>query len=597
LDDPRARGILAMGPCAALISLSRRLAGTFVLLATFAGPGPAAASWVRVRSPHFEVLSDAGEDRARAVAVRLEQFRRVVEEVIGPAEDDSHPATIVIAFRDEGSFAPFLPLYRGQRQDVAGYFQGGADRDYIAATIAGGEGDPHGTVFHEYAHVALNRKLQAQPLWLGEGLAEALSRWAAIGPEALVGMPAPDHLRSLAERKPMPLRRLLGIDYASPVYNEGDERAMFYSQSWALAHWVAFGRGERARPDLQAFMAAIAGGAPAEAAFTSAFGATVDVAEGLLARYVTAPLPIGRFAVPGLEAEIDVEAAVPPPAEVEYRLGDLLLHGGRFPEARRHLQRAVSDDPGYGPAHAALAHLALRQGAWEEARREVRMALAANPADAVALYRAAEMLVRETSARSEILSPEREDEVVSLLERAVALQPDLADACDLLARLRPEPYDTRIAQVTAALERDPARAELGLTLAGLYARKNDFASARMVLLRTRATARDDVHRFLSEHLLARLDGQIAGTAEVKGTLMGLECGPEGALRFLVGRGQERLRLEAPSATGIFLYRRDGTPLERTFTCGTQREAVVARYRPAPSGTSDGTLMSLTFQSP
>jgi hypothetical protein len=119
----------------------------------------------------------------------------------------------------------------------------------------------------------------------------------------------------------------------------------------------------------------------------------------------------------------------------------------------------------------------------------------------------------------------------------------------------------------------------------------------MVLLRTRATARDDVHRFLSEHLLARLDRQTAGTAEVKGILVGLECGPEGALHFLVGRGRERLRLEAPSATGVFLYRRDGTALERTFTCGAQREAVIARYRPGPSGASDGTLMSLIFEGP
>lgn len=301
--------------------------------------------------------------------------------------------------------------------------------------------------------------------------------------------------------------------------------------------------------------------------------------------------------MPGLDADVVLDVAIPAPAEVEYRLGDLLLHAGRLPEARRHLERAAESDPRFGPAHAALAHLAVRKGEWAEARRELGLALSADPGDAVALYRSAEMLVRETSARSEVLSAEREAEVVSLLERAVLLQPDLADACDLLARLQPEPYATRIAQVTAALQRDPGRADLALTLAGLFVRKNDFAAARSALLRTRTIARDDVHQFLSEHLLARLDRQTAGTAEVKGTLVGLECDPEGALRFVVGRGPERLRLLAPSATGIFLYRRDGTPLERTFTCGTQREAVVARYRPAPSGTSDGTLMSLTFEAP
>ena len=48
-----------------------------------------------------------------------------------------------------------------------------------------------------------------------------------------------------------------------------------------------------------------------------------------------------------------------------------------------------------------------------------------------------------------------------------------------------------------------------------------------------------------------------------------------------------LRLEAPSATGVFLYGRDGGQLERTFTCGAQGEPVTARYRPAPTSSPDG----------
>jgi tetratricopeptide (TPR) repeat protein len=579
---------------------SRRIA-VGIAIAGLGGASPCSSEqeWVAVRSAHFEVMSDAGLERARSVAVRLEQFRRVLQEVVGRAEDEADPVTVVIAFRGQESFAPFRPLYRGRPQEVEGYFQAGSDRDYIAASVGADHGDPHETVFHEYAHVVLNRRLSAQPVWLGEGLAEAFSRWTPAGADALVGLPAPDHLKRLQRGKPLSLRRVLRVDDSSPLYNEGDERAMFYSRSWALAHWVAFGRGPAARDDLPVFLAAIANGVEAEAAFASAFGADLDTAERLLAAYVSAPLPASRFAVPGLEAEMTVEARNPVRAEVEYRLGDLLLHGGRLAEARRHLENATGSDPRFGPAHSALADAAIRQGRWEEARREVGLALAADPADAVALYRYAETIVRETSARSEVLSPEREAEAVAALEQAVLLAPQLGDACDLLARLQPEPYDKRIAQVTAALARDPARADLGLTLAGLHARKNDLAAARAILLRTRALARDEVHRFLSQHLLSRLDRQTAGTAEVKGTLLALECPAGGALRFVVERGRERLRLEAPSPTGVFLYGRDGSQVERTFTCGVQREPVTARYRPSPASSSDaadGTLMSLTFES-
>ena len=583
-------------------SFATRLA-LLLALVTVAGVAPARADerWTRVRSTHFEVLSNAAPERARLVAASLEQFRRVLADVLGRAPQSDDPPTVVIAFRDQDSFAPFRPVYRGRPQDVEGYFQAGSDRDYIAASLGSDRQEASETLFHEYAHVVLNRTLSAQPLWLSEGLAEVFSRWTATDAEALVGLPAPDHLRRLQREKPLPLARLLQVDGSSPLYNQGDERGIFYSQSWALAHWIVFGRGPTAPADLQAFLSAITAGVEPARAFASAFGANPDAAEGLLAAYVAAPLPVGRFDTSGLDGDVTVESEAPRRAEVEFRLGDLLLHAGRLPEARRHLERAVESDPCFGPAHAALAHAAVRQGRWEEARREVALALAADPADAVALSRYAELLVRETSARGEVLSPEREAEAVAALERALTLDPQLADACELLARLRPQPYDVRIAQVLVALRRDPARADLGLTLAALYARKNDFTAARAALLRTGAMAHDDVDRFLSQHLLSRLERLTAGTAEVKGTLLALDCRPGGVLRFVVAGAGAPLRLEAPSATGVFLYGRGGDQLERTFTCGPQHEAVTARYRPVPGPSpspegADGTLMSLTFES-
>jgi len=570
----------------------------FLLCVLSLAPSARAEDWVRVRSAHFEVLSDAPPERARGVAVSLERFRRVLAAVVGRGPGRVDPPILVVAFRDQDSFAPFRPVYRGRSQEVEGYFQAGSDRDYIAASLGADAREASETLSHEYAHVLLNRTLSAQPLWLAEGLAEVFSRWTAGDGEALVGHPAPDHLRRLQRDKPLPIARLVQLDYTSPLYNEGDERGIFYAQSWALAHWALLGRGASGPADLESFLSAIAAGVDPARAFASAFGATVETAETLLAAYVAAPLPVSRFPVADLDADVTVEIATPPRAEVEFRLGDLLLHAGRLAEARRRLERAVGTDPHFGPAHAALSHLAVREGHWEEARREVGLALAADPTDAVAVLRYAEMLVRETSARGEVLAAEREAEVVAALERALTLDPQLADACELLARLRPQPYDLRIAQVSAVLARDPTRADLGLTLAALHARKNDFTSARAVLLRTGALARDDVDRFLSQHLLSRLETFTAGTAEMKGKLLELDCRPRGVLRFVVAGGGTSLRLEAPSATGVFLYRRDGSPMETTFTCGPQGEPVTARYRPAPAPSADGpdgTLMSLTFE--
>ena len=593
--------MLAPGPGVPLICGVRRGVAALVLIIPCPRPAWAVSDgWARARSAHFEVLSDASADRARALAAHLERFRRVMEAVLRRTPEGPDPPTIVVAFDDARSFAPFVPLFHGRPQEVQGYFQGGSDRDYIAVDLDTAPDDPYETVDHEYAHVLLNRTLSAQPVWLAEGLAEVFSRWDAAGAEVHLGQPARDHLRRMAREKPLPLARLLRVDASSSLYNEGDQRGILYAQSWALAHWALLGRGPTGAADLRVFLSAVAGGVEPERAFASAFGAEVPVAERLLAAYVAGPLPVARFDAPGMDEEVRLESDTPSRAEVEYRLGDLLLHGGRVADARPHLRRALESDPRFAPAHEALGHAALRQARWEEARREIGLAREADPGNAVALYRYAEMLVRETGARSEVLSGAREQEVVEALEHAVSLDPALADACDLLARLRPEPSDERIAQVSAALARDPTRADLGLTLAGLYVREDDFSAARAVLVRTRAVARDETHRFLSDHMLARLDTFTAGMAEARGTLVSLECRPDGALRFVMAGAGARLRLEAPSPTAVFLYGRDGSRVERTLTCGPQRTAVRAWYRPGGLRSADGpdgTLFSLTFESP
>src|SRR5207249_8336850 len=43
------------------------------------GASPAAAEWVRVRTPHFDLLSDGGAAAARPAAAALARFHRVLE--------------------------------------------------------------------------------------------------------------------------------------------------------------------------------------------------------------------------------------------------------------------------------------------------------------------------------------------------------------------------------------------------------------------------------------------------------------------------------------------------------------------------------------
>jgi tetratricopeptide (TPR) repeat protein len=564
-------------------------------LGVVAAPTDAAPGWVRVRTAHLDVLSDAPEADARALAARLERFRGGALALLAAAPLEEESPTVVLAFRDAASFAPFRPLYEGRTQDVDGFSVGGSDSGYIALQLGTGRRDPFETAYHEYAHLILNRTLPAQPVWLGEGLAEVLSAWEDGGTESRFGLDRPEHVALLQRDGPLALDEVLAVGWTSAAYHVGADRPRFYAQSWALAHHLLASDLSRGAAPFRGYLDAIADGTPGARAFLAAFGRpyaalVADAAPGPgIAR------PAIRVATPPPDPALPVTASAVDDAEVEFRLGDLLLHSGRTKDARGHLRRAVERDPRLARAHEALAHAALKESNWEEADREIAAALAVAPDDPVALLRHAQATVRHAAARGVALDDAAEGRVADLLERAVSRAPQLADACDLLARLRPEPYAHRIRLLRAALFARPERTDLALTLTGLYVRKDDLRAARAVLLHARDRARDDANRFLCDHLLSRLEVATRGTTLLEGTLVQLDCAP-GGLDFVVEGAGGRRRLRAPSTRGVFVYAPDGTTVEREFTCGPQHLKVTARFRPeAGARPADGTLLSLTLR--
>src|SRR5262249_31484611 len=119
-----------------------------------AGPGPA---WIRVRSPHFEIVSDAGESSARRVAHQFEQIRALFETVKNARVDPGRPI-VVFAARDEASLKSLLPGSWERKGGVrpAGLFLRGADRHSVVLRVdASGPGAYH-VIYHEYVHVLVD---------------------------------------------------------------------------------------------------------------------------------------------------------------------------------------------------------------------------------------------------------------------------------------------------------------------------------------------------------------------------------------------------------------------------------------------------------
>lgn len=575
----------------------------FALVAVLAAGSlapPSQPGWARVRSSRFELLTDGGAAEALPAAAALARFDRVLEQLIPQRRADPGDPIVVLAFRDGEAFARFVPRHAGAPREVDGFFQGGTARCYIAFNLRAERTDPYDALYHEYAHLALNRFLPAQPAWVAEGLAEMYAAWQPAGPQARVGLARPEHLGLLRARGLLGVGEVLRATYTSEMYVREGLSQRFYAQSWLLAHYLVLGR-PRGTEQLQQYLEAITQGTDGTAAFRAAFGEDPESLAPRLRAYMDmAAWPVASVALADGNA---VAGTGPPPevvpvapAEIESLLADLLLHQDRPREARRHLERALATDPGFVPARDGLAQVALSQARWDEARAQLKAALDREPESPLALHRYADALVKEAARRGEVLSDAETDAAVSALEKAVGQAPHFADAVELLARLRPQPPRRRIALLEPVFTREPQRTDIGITLAGLYVRVNDLARAAAVLTRAHASARDENMRFLAGHLRARIGVASSQTREVKGTLVRLECQAEGALDFVVEVADRRFVLRASGPRAVLLYGPDGDHFERELICGPQRAPVSAFYlrHDGERDGLEGTLLSMTW---
>jgi hypothetical protein len=191
------------------------------LVAADQGVATGAEHWTLVRSPHFEVATDAGPALAGDAARRLERLRDVLGCLLPVPEEVDESVIRVLLPRDRSTFAALVPLARAHADDVAGFFVTGTDGPVIVVSLPGESGGPAAerfrTLDHDYAHVRLNLSLPAQPVWVAEGLAEALSGGDLDAAKARLAAAAP-RVAATARAPHIPLADLLGLDWRSPTY-------------------------------------------------------------------------------------------------------------------------------------------------------------------------------------------------------------------------------------------------------------------------------------------------------------------------------------------------------------------------------------------
>src|SRR5438270_382041 len=142
-------------------------------------------AWTEVRTPHFVLMTDAGEKKGREVGLRFEQMRSVFGTLLERAKINIPVPTEIIAFRNHAEIEKYATLFHGKPVEVAGFFQPGQDRNFIAVDLS--SEDPYEVVFHEYAHMLLNANYPRTQVWFDEGFAEYFSSTQITNKEVAVG--------------------------------------------------------------------------------------------------------------------------------------------------------------------------------------------------------------------------------------------------------------------------------------------------------------------------------------------------------------------------------------------------------------------------
>jgi tetratricopeptide (TPR) repeat protein len=394
--------------------------------------------WIEIRTANFRFFSNAGRLATRQVAVDLEELRAVLAELTDYDLQAPVP-TFIFVFKGDRSFLPYKVLYEGRPAAVSGYFMGGDHANYIA--INADAQDASAIVYHEYVHYVANNNMWYLPVWFSEGLAQFYESFEVVGETVYIGLPVLRHLVVLRGAVPIPLQQLFAVDRGSELYNESDGKGMFYSQSWALVHYLLLGDEERRRK-LGSYLVLVRNGVPGDEAFTTAFSGDYET----LSRELRGYLRTLRFPSIETKAEFDLdkefEIEKMSYAEVLYRLGDLLANQSPDrPERSTYFETAIGVDPEYGAPISAMAVEAEKKANWEAARALHERAAKSSPGDAMVLFRWGEFLSRRGGQLQT---------AVAALTRSAELDPSFAPAWATLAKVYADAGETSDEAIEAA---------------------------------------------------------------------------------------------------------------------------------------------------
>lgn len=427
------------------------------LAATGARAG--ASTWVEVKSPHFLVITNAGDGAGRRTAWQFEQIRSGLSRLWPWAKIEAGRPFVVFAVKDEATLKTLGPQYwEGKRFRPVSFSASGRDRQFVALRTDVREPDdisanPYQTAYWSYANAVFTNAFPRRlPIWYSRGIAEVVSNTFVREKELHVGRPMRGNLEELRGRALIPLAEFLSADRTSRWVTQEAGIQLFDAQAWALVHYLLFGEEGRHAARVNRFNRLLYDGTAEEVALKEAFGDMTPYYDGMRS-YVTRQLfSYARIPV-SLESRPEgFTAQVLGAGEAAVLRGEFLVAMGRPAEARALAAEAAKADPTLPGPSGIEAALLDAEGNRDEAKAAYAKAAGAGSKDAYVYYRLAQL---EWAPSADKALRER---LTARLEVARELDPTSANTLSFLAEMRSSlgQQEEALRLATQAVETDPA---------------------------------------------------------------------------------------------------------------------------------------------
>lgn len=436
--------------------------------------------WTQVSSSHFNVITNANEKQGRHLLDQFERMRWVFQTLFPKVNADPASPIEVYAAKNGKTFQAIEPaayLSKGSL-NLAGYFLPTQDRNFILLRLdAEQEKHPFAVVYHEYTHLQFRSAGEWMPLWLNEGLAEFFQNTDIRDKEVFLGEPSADDILYLRQERIIPLPVLFKVDANSLYYHEESKGSVFYSESWALTHFLMVSDRENKTNHVTEYMRLMAQHEDAVVAAEKVFGDLKQLQKAL--QFYINSGQYKQFVMHSAAAPIDESTYTVKPVtavEADATRAEILSLVQREKESRDLLASILKADPNNVRAREVMGFLEFRAGNRDAARKWYGEAVKLDSKSYLANYYFASMSMEERGAD--------DASIESSLRAAIQINPKFAPAYDRLATfygMRHKNLDDALTIALSAVKLDPGNLYFRLNASNVLAVSDRYADAVTVL--------------------------------------------------------------------------------------------------------------------